>query len=63
MDKFVIVEQQGAVGLIRLNRPEVRNALNGVMIVALDRGYNSRRWRNTTTGAFHSLGFRIAVRE
>jgi enoyl-CoA hydratase len=35
MHKFVIVEQQGAVGLIRLNRPEVRNALNGAMIVAL----------------------------
>jgi enoyl-CoA hydratase len=35
MDKFVIVERQGAVGLIRLNRPEVRNALNAAMIVAL----------------------------
>ena len=35
MDKFVIVEQQDAVGLIRLNRPEVRNALNAAMIVAL----------------------------
>ena len=35
MDKFVIVEQQGAVGLIHLNRPEVSNALNAAMIVAL----------------------------
>jgi enoyl-CoA hydratase len=35
MDKLVIVEQQGAVGLIRLNRPQARNALNAAMIAAL----------------------------
>jgi enoyl-CoA hydratase len=37
MHKFVVVEQQGAVGLIRLNRPEVHNALNAAMIVELAR--------------------------
>jgi enoyl-CoA hydratase len=31
----VVVEQHGAVGLIRLNRPQVRNALNNALIVAL----------------------------
>lgn len=35
MDELVIAEQQGAVGLIFLNRPEVRNALNAAMIAAL----------------------------
>jgi enoyl-CoA hydratase len=35
MDKLVLIEQRGAVGLIRLNRPRVRNALNSALIVAL----------------------------
>jgi len=35
MGKLVIVEQHGEVGLIRLNRPELRNALNLSMIAEL----------------------------
>ena len=40
MHESVIVEQQGAVGLIRLNRPEVRNAINTAMIRALAEAVN-----------------------
>jgi enoyl-CoA hydratase len=35
MGDLIIAEQHGAVGVIRLNRPEVRNALNLAMVAAL----------------------------